>query len=262
MKHLITITTIIFDIAVMKYCIVLLLTIISLPVFSQTSNDTIPLASKTDPIQVSISIDDLNTLKSENDSLKLQLSAITEKYQKLQVESEKDKSRLSQLEIDVNNLKRDTTILYIAQREADKRLVNIASNFLYIPYEAFSIEKIAIPAFKAISSKELRRDHQIKYELLYNYRKDITDLLAFIKYACTELQKPFVKDANEVLVQFRDRSFYLSYHKYPEWTDTYLGSKLSLIEKQLNDFDGNQHKVDFTELEKELNKCLKTIETL
>ena len=68
MKHLITITTIIFDIAVMKYCIVLLLTIISLPVFSQTSNDTIPLASKTDPIQVSISIDDLNTLKSENDS--------------------------------------------------------------------------------------------------------------------------------------------------------------------------------------------------
>lgn len=141
----------------MKYCIVLLLTIISLPVFSQTSNDTIPLASKTDPIQVSISIDDLNTLKSENDSLKLQLSAITEKYQKLQVESEKDKSRLSQLEIDVNNLKRDTTRLYIAQREADKRLVNIASNFLYIPYEAFSIEKIAIPAFKAISSKELRR---------------------------------------------------------------------------------------------------------
>ena len=82
----------------MKYCIVLLLTTISLPVFSQTSNDTIPLASKTDPIQVSISIDDLNTLKSENDSLKLQLSAITEKYQKLQVESEKDKSRLSQLE--------------------------------------------------------------------------------------------------------------------------------------------------------------------
>jgi len=77
MKHLITITTIIFDIAVMKYCIVLLLTIISLPVFSQTSNDTIPLASKTDPIQVSISIDDLNTLKSENDSLKLQLSAIS-----------------------------------------------------------------------------------------------------------------------------------------------------------------------------------------
>lgn len=248
--------------AVMKYCIVLLLTIISLPVFSQTSNDTIPLASKAEPIQVSISIDDLNTLKSENDSLKLQLSAITEKYQKLQVESEKDKSRLSQLDIDVNQLKKDTTRLYVAQREADKRLVNIASNFLYIPYEAFSIEKIAIPAFKAISNTELKHDHQIKYELLYNYRKNITDLLAFIEYACTELQKPFIKDANEVLVQFHEKSFYLSYHKYPEWADTYLGSKLSLIEKQLNDFDGNQHKIDFTALKEELNKCLKTIETL
>lgn len=121
--------------------------------FSQTSNDTIPLASKTDPIQVSISIDDLNTLKSENDSLKLQLSAITEKYQKLQVESEKDKSRLSQLEIDVNNLKRDTTRLYIAQREADKRLVNIASNFLYIPYEAFSIEKLLFLHLKLFQAK-------------------------------------------------------------------------------------------------------------
>lgn len=246
----------------MKYCVAALLMIISLPVFSQTGNDTIPSISKTTPIQVSISIDDLNALKTENDSLKSQLSIVNEKYQKLVVTSEKDKSKLSKLEIDLNHLKSDTTKLYVAQREADKRLVNIASNFLYIPYEAYSIEKIAIPAFKAISSKELRRDHQIKYELLYNYRKDITDLLAFIKYACTELQKPFVKDANEVLVQFRDRSFYLSYHKYPEWTDTYLGSKLSLIEKQLNDFDGNQHKVDFTELEKELNKCLKTIETL
>ena len=246
----------------MKYCVAALLMIISLPVFSQTGNDTIPSISKTTPIQVSISIDDLNALKTENDSLKSQLSIVNEKYQKLVVTSEKDKSKLSKLEIDLNHLKSDNTRLYVAQREADKRLVNIASNFLYIPYEAYSIEKIAIPAFKAISSKELRRDHQIKYELLYNYRKDITDLLAFIKYACTELQKPFVKDANEVLVQFRDRSFYLSYHKYPEWTDTYLGSKLSLIEKQLNDFDGNQHKVDFTELEKELNKCLKTIETL
>jgi hypothetical protein len=37
---------------------------------------------------------------------------------------------------------------------------------------------------------------------------------------------------------------------------------LSLIEKQLNDFDGNQHKIDFTALKEELNKCLKTIETL
>ena len=196
----------------MKYCVAALLMIISLPVFSQTGNDTIPSISKTTPIQVSISIDDLNALKTENDSLKSQLSIVNEKYQKLVVTSEKDKSKLSKLEIDLNHLKSDTTRLYVAQREADKRLVNIASNFLYIPYEAYSIEKIAIPAFKAISSKELRRDHQIKYELLYNYRKDITDLLAFIKYACTELQKPFVKDANEVLVQFRDRSFYLSYH--------------------------------------------------
>lgn len=246
----------------MKYWVAVLLTLISLPVFSQTGNDTIPSISKTSPIQVSISIDDLNALNAKNDSLKYQLSAITEKYQKLLIESDESKANLSKLEHDVNLLKNDTTKLFAEQREADKRLVNIASNFLYIPYEAYSIEKIAIPAFEAITNAKLKQEHQIKYELLCSFRKDITELLDFIEYACGELNKPFVKDANEVLVQFRDKSFYLSYHKYPEWADTFLGSKLSLIEKQLNDFDGNQHKVDFTELEEELNKCLKTIETL
>ena len=134
----------------MKYCVAALLMIISLPVFSQTGNDTIPSISKTTPIQVSISIDDLNALKTENDSLKSQLSIVNEKYQKLVVTSEKYKSKLSKLEIDLNHLKSDTTRLYVAQREADKRLVNIASNFLYIPYEAYSIEKIAIPALSLI----------------------------------------------------------------------------------------------------------------
>lgn len=102
--------------AIMKYWIAVLLTIISLPVFSQTGNDTIPSISKTNPIQVSISIDDLNALKSENDSLKSLLSTVNEKYQTLQVTSEKDKSKLSKLEIDINHLKSDTTRLYIAQR--------------------------------------------------------------------------------------------------------------------------------------------------
>ena len=248
--------------AIMKYWIAVLLTIISLPVFSQTGNDTIPSISKTSPIQVSISIDDLNALKSENDSLKSLLSIVNEKYQTLQVTSEKDKSKLSKLEIDFNHLKSDTTRLYIAQRETDKRLVNIASNFLYIPYEAYSIEKIAIPAFKAIVNDRLRNEHHIKYELLCNYRKDIENILLFIEYADNELQRPFVKNANDIQLQFQNKPFYRSYQNYPEWSDTYLGGKISLIEKQLKEFDGNQHKVDFTVLKDELNKCLKTIEAL
>lgn len=248
--------------AIIKYCIVFLLTIISLPAFSQSDNDTVSSVSKTELIQVSISIDDLNALKSENDSLKSQLSIISEKYQKLLVESNECIANLSKLEHDVNLLKNDTTKLVTGQREADRRLVNIASNFLYIPYEAYSIEKIAIPAFKAIANADLRHEHQIKYELLCNYRQDIENILSFIKYACGELNKPFVKDANDIQLQFHSKSFYLSYHKYPNWADTFLGRKLTLIEKQLSDFDGNQHKIDFTIIEEELNKCLKTIEIL
>lgn len=247
---------------IMKYCEVVLMMTISLPVFSQTGNDTIPQISKTNPIQVLINIEDLNTLKTENDSLKSQLSTVNEKYQKLQETSEKDKNKLSELEKDINILKNDTTKLYTAQRETDKILVNIASNFLYIPYEAFSIEKIAIPAFNAIVSDRLKLEHQIKHKLLRNYREDIEKILSFIEYACSELNKPFVKNANDILLQLHSMPFYLSYHEYPEWADTFLGSKITLIEKQLNEFDGNQHKVDFTIIKEELDKCLKTIETL
>lgn len=247
---------------VMKYYSLLFFTIVSLPVFSQNGNDTILSAIKNSPIQVSISIDDLNALKSENDSLKLQLSEMSGKYQKLQIESSDDREKLSELERDVKHLKSDTARLYSAQREADKRLVNMASNFLYIPYEAFSIEKIAIPAFKAIASTELKDKHRIKYELLCNYRKDIESLLFFIEYACTELKEPFVKDANDIQMQFHNQSFYTSYLNYPEWSDTFLGAKITLIDKQLQDFDGNKHKVDFSTIKEELNKCLKTVEAL
>lgn len=246
----------------MKYCVLYLISVVSLPVFSQNSNDTLLAVPKNNQIQVSISIDDLNTLNTENDTLKFQLSKLTQMYHKLQSETAEDKRKLSKFEAEVRQLKNDTTKLYSAQREADKRLVNIASNFLYIPYEAFSIEKIAIPAFKAIANSELRNEHNIKYELLCNYRKDVENLLSFINYASTELQKPFVKNANDIQEQFYSQSFYVTYKNYSEWTNTFLGSKMILIEQQLKNFDGNKHKIDFKSIEQELKNCLKTIEAL
>lgn len=256
-----TVTTII-DMLGLRYCTLLFLSIVSLPVFSQNSNDTIPSTTKEQQIQVSIGIDDLNALKSENDSLKFQLAEVKAKYQKLQTESVNEREKLKKLEISVKQLTSDTTRLYSFQREADKRLVNIASNFLYIPYEAFSIEKIAIPAFKAIANADLKREHGIKYELLCNYRKDIEGLISFMDYASNELQKPFVKNASDILAKFQGQSFYVSYLRYPEWADTFLGRNIALIEKQLNNFDGNKHKIDFTAIKEELDKCMKTVETL
>lgn len=247
---------------IMRYNILLLLLMVSLSAFSQNSNDTISNVVGTNSIQVSISIDDLNALKSENDSLKVLFSELNKKYQKLSEESSDYKTKLSTYEIDVKRLKSDTTRLLASQREADKRLANIASNFLYIPYEAFSIEKIAIPAFNAIANAELKREHRIKYKLLCSYKQDIENILLFIEHACTELQKPFTKNANDIHAQFQKQSFYLSYHTYAEWSDTFLGTKIALIEKQLQDFDGNEHKVDFSAIKEELNKCLKTIEAL
>ena len=72
-------------------------------------------------------------------------------------------------------------------------LVNIISNFLYIPYEAYSIEKIAIPASNNIFDERLKHKQKIKFDLLKSYQNDIRSLMQFLKETQEDLKKPFMK---------------------------------------------------------------------
>lgn len=262
----------------MKHSITLLYVIISLSVFAKTGREASFLQQKADSTQVQISLAYLLKIENENSSLKKQLEEKIKHNDGLRKDSADCADKLSKLEKDVERLKLDTINLYRKQREtdekllkadekllnADKKLVNIASNFLYIPYEAYSIERIAIPAFEAVTNETLKQEHQVKYNLLRSYKTDLENVLSFIDDAEKRLKATFVtsEDAKDVISKLRGAPFYQSYRNYSDRDNTFLGGKLSFLEKQLNKFDGRSHRIDFDTIKEELKRCLKTVEEL
>ncbi len=225
-------------------------------------NDSIPNMQAGKEMVVTISSDEFSVLKSENDKLKSDLLSLEKKYKELFKRDSISNVKLSRNQIEIEKLKKDTIELHNYQKEANRCLVNVSSNFLYIPYEAYSIENIAIPAYNAISDNELKKEHRIKYRLLESYKKDIEEILSLIDFIEVKLSEPFVKNSSEVLPKFQESSVYVSYNQYQDWKNTYLGLKLVVIENQLNVFDGNKNKFDFETIKTELNQCLKTTENL
>lgn len=245
----------------MKHLLTTLILIFPPACYAQIGGDSL-LSTPQTRIEVSIAIDDLNLLSSTNDSLTRSLVELKQKYDKLYIQDSINSIKLSRLENDKAILTKDKEDLLANQTEANKRLINTASNFLYIPYDAFSIDKIAIPAFNAVSDKVLQHNHQYKYTLLKNFKSDLEKLAQFIDYIETELNKPFTKNATEMLEAFCNEPYYVAYHKYNNWENTYLGKKMVIIENQLKSFNGADKKINLNTLKSELLVCLKTAENL
>ena len=149
-------------------------------------------------------------------------------------------------------------------KKVDTVLINIVSNFLYIPFEAYSIQKIAIPAFKIISDSSLIHKHQIKFGLLVRYQVHVNNMRDYLTLMQTDLMKPFSKRdlAMQWLNTFKEQAFYRDYCRYDDFKSTYLGKLFNEVESRLNHFDGETNKVNFIDIITELDKCLKTIEDL
>ena len=160
-----------------------------------------------------------------------------------------------------NILKSNYDAVVKSQEISNKKLVNIASNFLYIPYEAYSIEKIAIPAFKAVTDEQLLHTHRIKLALLENYQQDIRDLLTFISDIEKELGNRFAKDLKDLEQRYIKTDYYLRYNQYDDWKNTYLGKKINYIDAKMKSYNGS-NKPDFTSTKKELNQCIETTNNL
>ncbi len=255
----------------MKYIVLLFSAIISFQVFAQAENDSVKSVDKADIISVTISRDDLTKLKSDNNALKVerdtlssQYSALEKEYQKLKEDTVNYKDELRKLQQDVNQLKADTTTLYKQQREADKRLINIASNFLYIPYEDYSINEIAIPAFEAVTGEKWKQKYKVRYDLLCSFKKDIEDVMAFMEYVNSEnglgghFGKHDTKTAAALREELHNKPFYQSYTNYKDWKETFLGIILVDIDNQLANY-GQTNKVDFDKIKATLQACLDTV---
>lgn len=122
-----------------------------------------------------------------------------------------------------------------------RQLISIASNFLYVPYDAYAIDKLAIPAFNGTQGSPYFDKYKIRLELLQNYRGDVEALIA---YTTTLLEKPETgidhnwKDKRtEKRAEVRNGLLNLSlvnrYKQYEDWQETWLGSRIANLEKYL-----------------------------
>lgn len=112
-----------------------------------------------------------------------------------------------------------------------RRLISMASNFLYIPYDEYSIEEIAIPAFLSTKGTPAYTRYQNRLPLLQNYKSDITSLVNSLSQMEKDLKWGIVRNqkAREHLNNLQDSSLFQRYTSYDDWENTYLGEQIRMV---------------------------------
>ena len=212
----------------------------------------------------------LDSLTEEIDKLKRDNLKLTESLGLLKQDSVKIDSLNRSLEHKLNSKTVEMEQLDSINKKlsnylnvSDVRLFNISTNFIYIPYEAYSIEKIAIPAYEAIYDSERKENHKIRYTLLKEYQSDIKSLVLFLDKSQEELFDYFATQdvADEWRENLKQEKFYINYSLYEDGGNTYLGAKIKKVEELLRSFSRDNKEL-FTPIINELKERLKTVEDL
>ena len=233
---------------------ILFILVVTFPMMSMANNvginDTIVSVINTTETVIgdTLSHDKIDSLQSSRNGKNLQVNNIIKQNDSLQV-----------LRTEKNNLVREVSELRYLLDKADKCLVSVAANALYVPYEAYSVKEIAIRSFETVHNVELKNKHDTQYLLLKRYSDDVKSFLSFITRTKNEIEKNrFAHDANDALQALQTESFYISYHRYDDWESTFLGKMIDDVEKQLKLFDRKTHFINFDMMIKELQSCIKT----
>lgn len=233
----------------MRYVIFMLfwLSSLSFNAISQENADTTSLMqNQTTTVPDSI----LNKLADNSeliDSLRNANSVLKGLLKESQQESESKEREIANLQRNIRDLK-DVTIkrLEASNDTLQRRLISMASNFLYIPYDEYSIEEIAIPAFSSTKGTPAYTQYQNRLPLLQNYRQDIVSLINFLAQASKDLSIPLTamreSKAKENSSNLSSLPLYFRYSQYDDWKNTYLGIQICLIEKSLNNPTENTSK--------------------
>lgn len=197
--------------------------------------------------------DEIAELKNVTKSLKTELEECRTQLNRMNALGNPD------LAMQIEELKNSNETLKSQNDTANKKLKNIAFNFLYIPYEAFSIKKIAIPAFNAISDPSVKEAGKVKFSLLQSYETDIKELIVCYRKIEDELDLSY--DGIEYVEKIKGTDVYNNYNKYDDWENTYLGKNILLAISRMESFT-RKNKTSLKDLIAELEKCLKTEEDL
>ena len=200
---------------------------------------------------------DQNVKTAEVDSTLIKpYIAKIEVYKDLLKEAEKDankqaeesKSKIEDLESKIKRLEKQKKTLNDSIKKlneeinsvksvSNRKLISMASNFIYIPYEDYSINKIAIPAFESAMGSKEYDEYKGRLPLLEKYKEDIDSIRIFLGgLKETFFTKSFSRntECSNTLKKLKDSEVYKRYQTYPDWKATYLGGKIVKIEAILN----------------------------
>lgn len=225
----------------------ILLTSLSFNAFSQERADTTSIMQN-QAITIPDSI--LNKLVYHSeliDSLSNVNSVLKGLLKEYQQENEFKKREIANLQRSIRDLKEvNIKRLEASNDTLQRRLISMASNFLYISYDEYSIEEIAIPAFSSTKGTIAYTQYQNRLPLLKNYKQDIVSLINFLGQASKDLSIPLTAmretKARENLSNLSSLPLYIRYSQYDDWKNTYLGIQICMIEKCLNNPTENTSK--------------------
>ena len=214
--------------------IIMCLLTFSQKVYSQESTDTL-ISTKASDVQLADSIERLLTKNTAQiDSLIRVNSALKGLLRESQQEADSKNQEITTLKREIENLKSITIRRLEASNDTlQRRLISMASNLLYIPYDEYSIEEIAIPAFLSTKGTPAYTRYQNRLPLLQNYKSDVASLVNSLSQMEKDLEIGLTalrnQKANEHFNNLQGSSIYLRYTSYDDWENTYLGGQLHSI---------------------------------
>lgn len=201
-------------------------------VYSQENVDTI-ISTKISEVDLP---DSIVRLLAENtaqiDSLTRANSALNGLLRESQQETEAKNREVTNLKRKIEDFQNITIKRLEASNDTlQRRLISMASNFIYIPYDEYSIEEIAIPAFLSTKDTPAYTRYQNRLPLLQNYKSDIISLVKILSCMEKDLEWGIVRNqkATEYLNNLQEAPIYQRYTYYDDWENTYLGEQLQSI---------------------------------
>lgn len=222
----------------MKNKIILAWTFCLLPIITFASNESDSIETEQSISLPDSIIQKLKVSAQLADSLSKENAALKGLLRGSQMETAQKESEIAKLKSQISNLQNVTLKHFeLANDTLQLKLISMASNFLYIPYEAYSIDKIAIPAFKATNGSKAYSKYQNRLPLLNNYKADVQSLIKYLAETEDDLSIGLTSMRNGNAVMrlniLESLPLYTRYASYNDWKNTYLGSQIIEIQKLL-----------------------------
>ena len=229
-----------------KFILIFFICVCTLSVSAQTNVlEETTLLVTSDTIQV----DSLKFAKSQSvleKDLRKQLDeakAIIEQQTKRLLELQDVETKLTLSQNKNVTLIEQLDVVSKQAEKAEKNLISLASNFLYVPYEAYGVEEVAIKAFESIQNTKLKQEYHQRYVLLKNYKQHLMDLKLYLQKVQKACNGVFQATATEFIdgddlsvssdMVLKKQPFYLEYVKYDGYEDTFIGGLIQKTEEIL-----------------------------